>query len=87
MAFTKTFPYDTGTFVITYPDEVDINIPQTMIGILGTISCYQCVSDKEDDLLVVVSGYKEPWCGEYLLDKIRLAKNEEVAAYEKLMEI
>lgn len=60
--FTITFPVDTGTFVKT-PD-----------GNIGTIACYQCVdkTDDKDDYIVMVSGYKESWCCEYLLSKLEI---------------
>lgn len=63
--FTVTFPVDTCTKVET-PD-----------GLIGEISCYQCVDGKEndDDYIVMVSGIKEPWCGEYLLSKLKIVKS------------
>lgn len=86
MGFSKTFPYDTGTFVIVNKDDVDMSKPKSLLGHLGSIACYQCV-DEDDELLVMVSGYKDAWCGEYLLDEIRLATDLEVDNYEKLMGI
>lgn len=58
--FTKTFPYNTGTFVIVDEDDIDINNPETLRGRLGTISCYQCVTNREE-YVVMVSGYKDAW--------------------------
>ena len=68
--FTVEFPYNIGTFV-----EVK--------GMIGTIACYSSVTSEPDEdgyqFTVFVSGYKEPWCRECLLDKIRLLTDEEVA--------
>lgn len=59
--FTVTFPVNTGTFV------------KTKDGSIGTIACYQCVSEKDnDDHIVMVSGYKKAWCGEYLLSELEI---------------
>ena len=88
--FTRTFPYNTGTFVIVDEDEnkVDINNPETLIGRLGSIACYNCVNENDNDsFLVVVSGYKSAWCGEYLLEETRLATDLEVETYKKVMGI
>lgn len=52
MSFTITFPVDIGTFVIT-DTSVDLNNPNNLKGNLGSISCYQCVDDKEDDFIVI----------------------------------
>lgn len=87
MGFTKTFPYNTGTFVVIKDDSVDWNNSESLLGRLGTIACYQCVSEKYDELLVMVSGYKDAWCGEYLLDHLRLATEKEIETYENLMGI
>lgn len=54
--FTVTLPYDIGALV---------KIPDSLC---GTIEGY-CVFDP-DKITVVVSGYKEAWCGEYLLSEI-----------------
>ena len=86
MAFTKTFPYDTGTFVVVHANDVDTNNPETLRGRLGSIACYQCV-DEDEELIVMVSGYKDAWCGEYLLGQIRLATDLEVETYKKIMGI
>ena len=86
MGFTKTFPYNTGTFVIVNEDNVDMTKPKALLGRLGSIACYQCV-DEDDELLVMVSGYRDSWCGEYLLKEIRLATDLEVETYKKLMGI
>lgn len=86
MAFTKTFPYDTGTFVLVDLETYDDKDPKKLINRLGTIACYQCV-DEDDELMVMVSGYKNAWCGEYLLNEIRLATDLEVSTYENIMGI
>lgn len=86
MGFTKTFPYNTGTFVIVNEDGVDISKPKALLGRLGSIVCYQCV-DEDEELMVMVSGYKDAWCGEYLLKDIRLATDLEIETYKKVMEI
>ena len=67
MAFTVNFPVDIGTFVVTDYSDVDLSNPKTLLGNVGTISCYQCIDGKHtDDFIVMVSGYKDSWCGEYL---------------------
>lgn len=86
MSFTRTFPYNTGTFVLVDLDTYDENDPKKLINRLGTIACYQCVNE-DDTLVVMVSGYKNPWCGEYLLSEIRLATEEEVNTYKDIMGI
>nr|WP_297940402.1 hypothetical protein [uncultured Lachnoclostridium sp.] len=86
MSFTKTFPMDIGTFVIT-DTEINLNNPENLKGNLGSISCYQCVDDKEDEYIVVVCGYKDSWCGEYLLSKLKIATDKQVKEYEKIMGI
>ena len=86
MGFTKKFPYKTGTFVVVDKDSIDINKPKSLRGHLGTIACYQCV-DEKDDLMIMVSGYKDNWCGEYLLEEIRLATDEEITIYKNEMGI
>lgn len=87
MAFTKTFPYDIGTFVLVDLDTYDGNDPKKLINRLGAIACYQCVTEKDDVGIVMVSGYKNAWCGEYLLSEIRLATEEEVNVYRDIMGI
>ena len=86
MSFTKTFPMDIGTFVIT-DTEINLNNPENLKGNLGSISCYQCVDDKEDEYIVGVCGYKDSWCGEYLLSKLKIATDKQVKEYEKIMGI
>lgn len=86
MGFTKTFPYNTGTFVVVNEDGVDMSKPKALLGRLGSIACYQCV-DEDEELVVMVSGYKDAWCGEYLLKEIRLATDSEIATYKNLMGI
>lgn len=89
MGFTITFPHNTGTFVIVNEEGIDYDKPKSLLGHLGTISCYNCVDDRDDDekFLVVVSGYKDAWCGEYLLSDIRLATDSEITTYKDLMGI
>lgn len=50
MSFTKTFPINTGTFVI-------VQVGNTKR--LGTVACYQCVTEEDEEDMVMVSGYKE----------------------------
>ena len=87
MSFTKTFPYDTGTFVLVDFDTYDDKDQKKLINRIGTIACYQCVTEKEDVGIVMVSGYKNAWCREYLLNEIRLATEEEVNAYRDIIGI
>ena len=87
MGFTKTFPYNTGTFVVIKDDNVDWNNPKSLLGRFGSIACYQCVDESDDQLMIMVSGYKDSWCGEYLLDDIRLATEDEIVTYKNLMNI
>lgn len=87
MGFTKTFPYDIGTFVLVDLDTYDDKDSKKLINRLGTIVCYQCVTEEEDAFIVMVSGYKNAWCGEYLLSEIRLATEEEVNVYRDIMGI
>lgn len=76
--FTVEFPYNIGTFVRIKPsfERKDCNDE------IGTISCYNCVADKIDcdgnQFCMVVSGYKESWCGEYLLQEIEPLTDEEI---------
>ena len=86
MSFTITFPVDIGTFVIT-DTSVDLNNPNNLKGNLGSIACYQCVDNKEDDFIVMVSGYKDSWCGEYLLSNLKIATDKQVKEYEMVMGI
>lgn len=86
MGFTKTFPYNTGTFVVVDKDEVNSPDPNLLLGRLGAIACYNCVRE-HDDLVVVVSGYKDAWCGEYLASNIRTATEHEIVQYKYLMGI
>lgn len=88
MAFTVTFPVDTGTFVIVDHEDVDLSDPKNLRGRFGSISCYQCVAkDDDDDHIVMVSGYKDAWGGEYLLSKVLIATDEQIEMYKKEMEI
>lgn len=70
--YTVELPYDNGTFVkITNPlferkETLDI----------GTISGYTVFSPS--DFTVWVSGYKESWCGEYMLSEVEPMTDEEI---------
>lgn len=86
MAFTKTFPYDTGTFVVVDLDTYDKNDPKQLMYRLGIITCYQCINE-DDELVAMVSGYKSAWAGAYLLSEIRLATELEVDTYKNIMGI
>lgn len=82
------FPVDVGTFVIIDYIDVDFNNPKTLLGKIVTISCYQCVDNRQlDDFIVMVSGYKDNWCREYLLSKLVLASDEVILMYKKEMGI
>ena len=86
MGFIREFPYNTGTFVVVDLDSYDENDSRTLLTRLGSIACYQCVNE-DDELMVMVSGYKDSWCGEYLLNELKVATEEEVDKYEELMGI
>lgn len=82
--FTVEFPYDIGTFV-QVNDDTRGEPPKPKecwddLGDIGTIACYNCVdnSQTDDKFVVVVSGYKQAWCGEFLLREIRLLSKEEI---------
>ena len=77
--FTVEFPYDIGTFVTIKKNKK----------ILGTIVCYNCVDGSltDEPFLVVVSGYKDSWCGEYFLNEIEVASDKEVEEYKKRLGI
>ena len=62
MAFTITFPIDIGTYVIVDHEDIDLSDPKNLHGRFGTIACYQCVENYDDDYIVTVSGYKDAWC-------------------------
>ena len=77
--FTVEFPYDIGTFVTIKKNKK----------LLGTIVCYNCVDGSltDEPFLVVVSGYKDSWCGEYILHEIEVASDKEVEEYKKRLGI
>ena len=83
MSFTKTFPIDIGTYVIVNTDGIDLTNPKELVGRLGTVACYQCVDETDDEEIVMISGYKDSWCGEYLLSEIIIATEEQVNLYRK----
>ena len=87
MAFTVTFPVDNGTHVIVDHEGVDLSNPKNLLGRFGTIACYQCVTNYDKDYIVMVSGYKDAWCGEYLLSKVLVATDEQIEMYKKEMGI
>lgn len=70
--FTVELPYNQGAFVkITNPlferkEPIEV----------GTIVGYYVFSPT--DIAVYVSGYKESWCGEYMLSEIELMTDEEI---------
>ena len=80
--FTVEFPYDIGTFVRIKSNAREVNNDE-----IGTIACYNCVDDEPDcngdQFVVVVSGYKEAWSGEYLLQEIELLTDEEIEKVKK----
>ena len=51
-------------------------------GSIGTVNAYTVAND---GVLAWVSGYKEAWCGEYLLEEIHPLTEEEIKA--KLAEL
>lgn len=89
MSFTKTFPIDTGTFVIRGDEAVDASNPDSLRGRLGSIACYLDVAkdNDDDDYIVMVSGYWDSWCAEYLLSELTMATDEQVEQYEKMLGI
>ena len=88
MAFTVTFPVDTGTFVIVNHEGIDLTNPKNLRGRLGSIACYQCVTKRdEEDHIVMVSCYNDDWAGEYLLSKLLIATDKQVTSYEKMLGI
>lgn len=82
--FIVEFPYDIGTFVqVNDSMRGESTNPKECwddLGDIGTIACYNCVdnSKTDDKFVVVVSGYKQSWCGEYLLREIRLLTQDEI---------
>lgn len=74
MNFVKRLPINTGTFVVAQV----VNTKR-----LGTVVCYQCVTEEDEEDVVMVSGYKESWCGEYLLSEVKIGTNEEIKQYMK----
>lgn len=87
MGFTKTFPYNTGTFVLVDLDTYNDKDPKKLVNRLGTIAGYQCVTEESVDFIVMVSGYKSAWCGEYLLSEVRPATEEEIKTYKDIIGI
>lgn len=70
--YTVKLPYDNGTFVkLTNP-----LFERKEILDVGTISGYTVLSPS--DFTVWVSGYKESWCGEYMLSEIEPMTEEEI---------
>lgn len=75
--FSITLPYDSGTFVKIVNQAFERK--QTLN--IGTVSGYTVFSPT--DFTVFVSGYKEPWCGEYLPSEIVPLTEEEIKHQKK----
>lgn len=91
MSFTVSFPYETGTFVkISNPEFERKKDNSRYKDQIGTIACYNCVTGKEDgygeQYTVVVSGYKEAWCGEYLLHELTILTQDEIDSVKRKYE-
>ena len=70
--FTIELPYDIGTFVkITEP-----LFERKKSLLCGTIVGYSVFG--QTDITIFVSGYKEPWCGEYMLSEIEIMDESEI---------
>lgn len=61
-------PYDFGTFV----KIKDVDSSATLYATISSYFVYR------DGVTVWVSGYKEAWCGEYLMEEIELMTEEEI---------
>jgi hypothetical protein len=75
--FTAEFPYDFGAFVKIIDPLFERKQPLEY----GTIAAYTVSSPT--DITVFVSGYKEAWCGEYLLSEIEPMTDEEIEQIER----
>ena len=70
--FTVELPYEKGTFVKIINPIFERKEPIDS----GTIVGYNVFSST--DITVFVSGYKESWCGEYMLSEIELMTDKEI---------
>lgn len=70
--FTVELPYDIGTFVKINNPMFERKEPLDC----GTIVSYSVFGST--NMTVFVSGYKEPWCGEYMLSEIEIMTEEEI---------
>ena len=87
MSFTVTFPVNIGEFVIIDYKKVNLNDPKNLLKRFGTISCYQDVTDYNEEYVVMVSGYKDAWCRECFLSEVLVATDEQINMYKKEMGI
>lgn len=72
-------PYEPGTFV----KAIDTIDSDKRVEGYGTVVSYTVCSDKPNDFLVWVSGYKESWCGEYLPNEVTPLSEEEIEQLKK----
>lgn len=70
--YTVELPYDNGTFVKVVNPAFERKLPMD----IGTVSGYTVFSPS--DFTVWVSGYKESWCGEYMLSEVEPMTDEEI---------
>jgi len=72
-------PYEIGTFV----KVSDLEFKRSKLPdeeLIGTISGYTVFSD---GILCWVSGYKESWCGEFMLNEISELTEKEISELKK----
>ena len=70
--FAIELPYDIGTFVKITEPLFERKKPL----LCGTIVGYSVFG--QTDITIFVSGYKEPWCGEYMLSEIEIMDESEI---------
>ena len=70
--YTVNLPYDMGTFVKIVNPAFERESPNYF----GTTGGYTVFSPSE--FLVWVHGYKESWCGEYLMSEVEPMTEEEI---------
>ena len=70
--FAIELPYDIGTFVKITEPLFERKKPL----LCGTIVSYSVFG--QTDITIFVSGYKEPWCGEYMLSEIEIMDESEI---------
>lgn len=70
--YTVELPYDRGTFV----KIINPLFERKKVLEVGTVEGYNVFSPT--DITVFISGYKESWCGEYMLSEIELMADEEI---------